>query len=221
MREFEDWEATPNKTYNSLKLFVHGVYARLLVAIQLRAAGQQGYVANQHNHNMYNVLEYRASNTGDNAAVATMTQQTAANVLMGRHLGGTYAALLAPTNPSPSPQAYAAVAMAMNQLSANQTATWMHMQNISLRDVAPPMHVANPAIVSNPTRTAAAYVPPRVQALTQAPPIHAVTIPSPFHGGGFSQGQGGRRCGGQTWRRTGRGGRGSNANTVFVPGGVV
>ncbi len=27
MREFEDWEATTNKTYNSLKLFVHGAYA--------------------------------------------------------------------------------------------------------------------------------------------------------------------------------------------------
>jgi hypothetical protein len=32
MREFKDWEATPNKTFNSLKLFVHGAYARQLVA---------------------------------------------------------------------------------------------------------------------------------------------------------------------------------------------
>ncbi len=26
MREFEDWDATPNKTYNSLKIFIHGAY---------------------------------------------------------------------------------------------------------------------------------------------------------------------------------------------------
>jgi hypothetical protein len=40
MREFEDWEATLNKTYNSLKLFVQGAYAHQLVAIQLRTMGQ-------------------------------------------------------------------------------------------------------------------------------------------------------------------------------------
>jgi hypothetical protein len=76
MKEFEDWETTPNKTYNPLKLFVHGTYARQLVAVQLRTTGQEGYVANQHNHNMYNVLEDGASNTDNDAAVATMTQQT-------------------------------------------------------------------------------------------------------------------------------------------------
>jgi hypothetical protein len=68
-------EATPNKTYNSLKLFVHGVYARQLVAIQLRTMGQQGYVANQHNHNMYNVIEDGALVTDNNGSVATITQQ--------------------------------------------------------------------------------------------------------------------------------------------------
>jgi hypothetical protein len=57
MREFNDWEATPNKTYNSLKIFAHGAYARQLVAIQLCTTGKHGYVANQHNHNMHNVLE--------------------------------------------------------------------------------------------------------------------------------------------------------------------
>jgi hypothetical protein len=46
MREFEDWETMPNKTYNSLKLFVHGAYARQLAAVRLRTTGQQGYLAN-------------------------------------------------------------------------------------------------------------------------------------------------------------------------------
>jgi hypothetical protein len=54
MREFKNWEATPNKTYNPLKLFVHGAYVHQLVAIQLRTVREQGYVANQHNHIMYN-----------------------------------------------------------------------------------------------------------------------------------------------------------------------
>jgi hypothetical protein len=57
MRKFKDWDATPNKRYNSLKIFVYRAYARQLVAIQLCTTGQQGYVANQHNHNMYKVLE--------------------------------------------------------------------------------------------------------------------------------------------------------------------
>jgi hypothetical protein len=188
IREFEGWKATPKKLYNSLKLFVHVAHAHPLVAIQLCTTGQQGYVANQQNHSMYNLLEDGASNTNNNVSVATSTQQMAANVTTGSTLGGTYAASLAPTNPSPLPQAYAAVATAINQLSANQTALWAHMQNMSLRNVAPPTHVANQAIVYNPTCTAGAYVLPGVQAPTQAPPIHAVTIPSPFHGGGFSQG---------------------------------
>ncbi len=66
IREFEDWETMPNKMYTSLKLFVHGAYAHQLVAIQLRTTRQQGYVANQHHHNMYNLLENRASVTDNN-----------------------------------------------------------------------------------------------------------------------------------------------------------
>ncbi len=86
MREFEDWEATPNKTYNSLKLFVHGAYAHQLVAIQLRTTGHQGYVAHQHNHNMYNVLEDGALVTDDKASITTIIQQTAANITTGSTL---------------------------------------------------------------------------------------------------------------------------------------
>jgi hypothetical protein len=117
-----------------------------------------------------------------------MTQQTAANVTAGSTLGSTYAARLAPTNPSPSPKDYAAGAMAINQLLANQTAMWVHMQNMSLCNVALPMHVENLAMVYSLTCTAAAYVLPQVQNPTQAPPIHAITIPTPFHRGGFSHG---------------------------------
>ncbi len=158
-----------------------------------------------------------------------MTQQTAANVTSGIAMGITYAASLAPTNPSPLPQDYAAAATAINHLSANQTAMWAHMQHMLLRNVAPPTHVVNLAMAYNPTHTTTAYVPPQVQAPAQAPPIHVLTIPTSFHRGGFSQGHGGCEPGGQTWRRTGRGGQGTNpfknvgrgAGTVVVPCGVV
>jgi hypothetical protein len=118
---------------------------------------QQGYVANQHNHNMYNVLEDGASVTDDNGSVAMITQHTAANITTGSTLGNTYAALLPTANPSPSPNKHAAAAAAINQLSANQTAMWLRMQNLSLHNSAPPMHLANPVVVYNLPRTATAY----------------------------------------------------------------
>jgi hypothetical protein len=127
MREFKDWEATPNKTYISLKIFFHGAYARQLVAVQLCTTGQQGYVANQHNHNMCNMLEDGALVTDDNGSITTITQQTADNVTTGSTLSNTYAALMPTANSSPSPNDYAAAASAINLLSANQTAMWLHM----------------------------------------------------------------------------------------------
>jgi hypothetical protein len=66
-REFEDWEAMSNKMYTSLKVFVHGAYARHLIAVQLSTTGQHGYVANPNN-NMFQVLEDGASVTDDNAS---------------------------------------------------------------------------------------------------------------------------------------------------------
>ncbi len=174
------------------------------------------------------MLEDGAWVTDENGSNAMITQQTAANVTTGTTLGNTYAALL-PANPSPSPNKYAAAAVAINQLSANQMAMWLHMQNLSLLDSAPPMHVANPAVVYNPPRTAAGYQQHWVPVPVYAPSIQALNIPVPFHSGGFSQGCGGHSNGGRTRRHTGHGGHGTNpfgnvgqgAGTVFVPGGVV
>jgi hypothetical protein len=43
MKEFEDWEATNNKTWTSLKMFVHGVFQHRLVAVGIcgSTSGQQ------------------------------------------------------------------------------------------------------------------------------------------------------------------------------------
>jgi hypothetical protein len=117
--------------------------------------GQQDYVANQHNHNMYNVLEDGALVTDNNGSVATITQQTAANITTGSTLGNTYAASTA--NPRMSPNKYTATAAVINQLSVNQMAMWLHMQNLSLHDSALPMHVTTPAVVNNLPCTVAAY----------------------------------------------------------------
>ncbi len=222
-REFEDWKATANKTYASLKVFAHGAYAWCLVAVLLRTTGQQGYVAN-HNNNMFCVLEDGASVTKDDASVAIITNQTAANVTMDSTLGNTYKASLAPTNPSLSPQQeYAAAATAINQLTANQTEMWSHIQNMLLRDSAPPTHVANP-VVYNP-RNAEGH-----QAPYQAPPIHLLTILASYQVGSFNQGRGKHVTGGRTSHRPRRVGRspnpfgaaGQGANqALFVHGGVV
>jgi hypothetical protein len=222
-REFKDWEATANKTYASFKVFVHGAYARRLFAIQLQTTGQHGYVAN-HNNNMFRVLEDGALGTDDDASITTSTNQTAANVTTGSTLGNTYEATLPPNNPSPSPQQeYAAAAVAINQLTANQMEMWSHIQNMLLHNSAPPTHVANP-VVYNPRNAA------RHQAPYQALPIHLLTVPAPYQVGSFNQEQGGRAMGGCTRRcprRTerspisfGAAGRGAN-QAVFVHGEVV
>jgi hypothetical protein len=157
-REFKDWEATANKTYASLKVFVHGAYARRLVAIQLRTTGQQRYVAN-HKNNMFRVLEDGASVTDDNTSVATNTNQTAANVTTGSTLVNTYEASLAPTNLSLSPQQeHTAAAAAINQLTTNQTEMWSHIQNMLLPDSALPTQIANP-VVYNPRKAEGRQTP--------------------------------------------------------------
>jgi hypothetical protein len=178
---------------------------------------------------MYNVLEDGALVTDNDGSVTTITQYTAAYVTTGSTLGSRYAASMPTANPSPSPNKYAVVAMAINQLSANQKAMWSQMQNMSLHDSAPPMHVANPMVVYNPPTTAVAYQQHQVPAPVYAPPIQALNIPALFQGGGFSQGRGGHGNGSHTWHHTGHGGHDSNpfgnagrgAGTVFVPGGVV
>jgi hypothetical protein len=54
-REFKSWDAVQNKTWPVLKTFVHGTYARKLIASNIcNTTGQQGYVPNQ---NMYHVFE--------------------------------------------------------------------------------------------------------------------------------------------------------------------
>jgi hypothetical protein len=50
IKEFEIWDAMPNKTYHGLKTFIHEVYTRGLTAISLHnTAGSLSYVGNNAN----------------------------------------------------------------------------------------------------------------------------------------------------------------------------
>jgi hypothetical protein len=73
LKEFDTWDAMPNKTYPILKTFVHEAYTRGLTSIQLcNTAGQQGYVQNP-NHNMYNVFGEGDDKVTDNNTTTTQT----------------------------------------------------------------------------------------------------------------------------------------------------
>ncbi len=86
------WAAVPNKTYPSLKTFIHKAYTQHLTAIFLRnTAGSLGYVGS--NQNAFNIINPLAM--GDdtkNNDLTTVTQTEAAATT-----GSTFAASAAST----------------------------------------------------------------------------------------------------------------------------
>jgi hypothetical protein len=126
LKEFDTWDALPNKTYPILKTIVHEAYTRRLTSIQLRnTAGQQGYVQNPNN-NMYNVFGEGDDKVTDNNTTIT---QTAVAATTGSTLGSaTNTATSNATIPSE-------VSAAINQLLANQTAM---MNQIAAMRFSPP-----------------------------------------------------------------------------------
>ena len=120
IKEFETWDAMPNKTYPGLKTFIHEAYTRRLTAISLRnTAGSLGYVGN--NTNAFAGIN---STTGEdtNDDDATTVTQAAAAATTGSTLGNTYAAT------GTSASFPAEVSAAIQQLAANQTAIMHHGQ---------------------------------------------------------------------------------------------
>jgi hypothetical protein len=85
LKEFEDWEASNNKTWTCLKVFVHGAFQRRLVAVGIRGStsGQQGYAPPK---NPYALLAESLDLDDD-----TMVTQTATASTVGSTLGNTYA----------------------------------------------------------------------------------------------------------------------------------
>jgi hypothetical protein len=180
MKEFEDWEATPNKTWLALKIFIHGVYTWHLVAVGLQSTlAQQGYVPA---HNMYNILGAGGNNTADKSTAVTITQTTAA-ATTGSTLANTYA------TPAPAPT-YPQITSAINSLSANQQALYQHIAPLSQQMAAMSFNTQPPT--PRCTFTAPHLTPFNV------PPIQQLSIPAPlpFNAGGFNNGHRGRSTGG-------------------------
>ncbi len=177
------------KSYPTLKTFIHAAYGRRLTALALRStSGQNGYA----NQTMYNILEDGNDDDTDDDTVTTITQTDA-----GATGGAT---------PSGGTANSAAVAAAINQLSANQTAIMFQM-------AAATAQMAALSVVPPPVQNMRAYAP-RNQ--FYVPPIQQVAVPmqQPFSAtGAYPAGRGGQRGG----RGRNQGGRqGGRSRTPFV-----
>ena len=74
LKEFDTWEATAQKTYPALKMFMHEAYERRLTAMALRStSGQNGY----SNQTMYHVSDKEHGNESDEDTVTTITHTSA------------------------------------------------------------------------------------------------------------------------------------------------
>ncbi len=118
MKEFEDWETTPNKMWPALKTFIHGAYAQHLVAVKLRSTlAQQGYAPA---HNLYKNLGAGGNDTNDELTVMTITQVASVVTMTGSTLANIYATLVpVPIDPQ--------IALAINSLTSNQQALYQHI----------------------------------------------------------------------------------------------
>ena len=135
LKEFDSWDATAAKTYPSLKTFFQEAYGRRLTAMELRATtGQAGY----SNNTIYNVFDTPDEDTDDDTVdtiVHTAPPPTSAVSLSASSLN------TAPTTTDP------AIAAAISQLSANQTALMTQIAAMSFAPTAnaptprPPFHV--------------------------------------------------------------------------------
>ncbi len=152
MKEFEDWEATNNKTWTSLKTFVHGAFQRQLVAVRIRGStsGQQGYAPPM---NPYTLLAESLDLDND-----TTVTQTAMVATLSSMLGNTYA------TPAPPSTMTNELTSAMQLLAVNQQAMSQHM--------AAMMYHTNQFLLQPHAFTKPHTTP------FQRPPIHNLQIPA-------------------------------------------
>ena len=72
IKEFETWDAMPNKTYPGLKTFIHVAFTRRLTAISLRnTAGSVSYVGN--NANAFTGINSTTGEETNNGNATTVT----------------------------------------------------------------------------------------------------------------------------------------------------
>ncbi len=152
MKEFEDWEVTNNKTWTSLKTFVHSTIQHQLVAVGIygSTSGQQGYVPPM---NPYVLLAEGLDSDDD-----TTVTQTAAAATVGSTLGNTY------TTPAPPSTMTDQLASAMQSLAINQQEILQHKAAMTYQ--------ANQPLLQ-PHRFSAPHTTP-----FHVPPIQSLQIPT-------------------------------------------
>jgi hypothetical protein len=173
MKEFKDWEITTNKSWTSLKSFVHGACQCCLVAVSLQnTSAQQGYASMQ---NTYAML----ANGGNLDNDTTTGTQTAALVTMGSMLGNTYAT---PAQEMAQVMTSPELVPVITSLAVNQQALLQHMAAMSFH--------------AQPSLQACTFPAPDTTPF-HVPPIQHLTIPGTTHynAGGFNHGQGGQSAG--------------------------
>jgi hypothetical protein len=191
-REFESWDAVPNKTWPVLKTFVYGAYAWKLVASNIRnTMGQQGYVP----QNMYHIL-----NGGDDTSnTDTMVNQMAGAATNGSTLGNTYQATAIP------PELTASI----NRIVANQQSLYQYIAPLSQQMAALSFHVQPPMQACQ----LALHAPPVHHLAIPGPPVYGGN-----HGGyqhGYQQGRGGG-CSTEHCRNGGNNNRHGCGRTPFA-----
>jgi hypothetical protein len=110
-REFETWDAIPNKTWPALKTFVQQAYQRKLIATGLRnTMGKMGYAPTT---NVFHAFE----DDDESSVETTVTQVAATATTTGSTLGATYQASTVPSE----------LATAIQTIAANQQALYQHV----------------------------------------------------------------------------------------------
>lgn len=124
IKEFDDWEPLPNKTWAMMKLYFHDAYTRRLNVISLsQTSGQHGY----SNPNQYEIMAHTVGDDASTTSDGTQNTIAAATVMNqpDSTLGGT---TVCPV-----------LAGAMAQLASNQAAMMNHMAALQIAPTHPPM----------------------------------------------------------------------------------
>jgi hypothetical protein len=166
MKEFEDWEATTNKTWMSLKAFIHGAFQRRLMTVGICSTlAQHGY-APANNHAM---LANKFVDLDNN----TIVEHTAAGVTVGSTLGNTYA------TPAPTVMTNNNLTLAINLLASNQQALYQHIAPLS-------QHMAAMLFHEQPSLQARVFPSPNTRPFYVLPIQQLTILVTPQ--GGFSHG---------------------------------
>ncbi len=197
MNEFEDWEGTTNKTWTSLKAFIHGAFQHCHVAVSICSTlAQHGYSP----ANNYLML----ANTFVDSDNNTIVKQTAAGITAGSTLGNTY------TTPAPTAPINNNLTSVINFLAANQQVLYQHIAPLS-QHMDGMLFQAQPSLQAQvfPLPTTMPYYVLHIQQPTiPGTPQEGFNCPPAFVNGGFNPGSGGCSNGGRGhgrgWRGRGR-----------------